>query len=119
MSPDRVYADYLRDIVDAADKAGEFVQGMDFEAFRADPKTVFAVIRALEVVGEATKNVPDVVRASYPQIPWRKMAGMRDKLAHDYFGVDLEVVWKTVTQVLGALREAVAAVLSEMEKERE
>jgi uncharacterized protein with HEPN domain len=76
---------YLRDILDACNKAQQFVAGMSFEQFADDDKTTFAVIRALEIVGEAAKKVAPEVRANYPKVPWREMAGIRDKLIHDYF----------------------------------
>lgn len=75
------------------EKAIYFTRGMGFEDYVADDKTVFAVIRALEIVGEAAKNIPESVRRKHPEIPWRAMAGMRDVLAHRYFGVDRAAVW--------------------------
>jgi len=84
---------------------------MNFEQFSRDDKTAFAVIRALEIVGEATKNIPDRLRAGYPKIPWREMAGIRDKLIHDYFGVNLKVVWKTVIEDLPPLAPKISQIL--------
>jgi uncharacterized protein with HEPN domain len=106
MSEDRNYQEYFNDIRDAIDKAQSFVAGMTFEQFSRDDKTAYAVVRALEIIGEATKKIPDTVREQYPQIPWREMAGMRDKLIHDYFGVNLQVVWKTVREDLPRLQKA-------------
>lgn len=73
-------------------------------------------MRALEIIGEATKNIPAEVRNQYPDIPWRSMAGMRDKLSHQYFGVNLEVVWKTSTEDLPQLRTKLQIVLEKIEK---
>lgn len=112
MSPRQEFVDYLRDILDAIDKAAAFTQGMDFKQFCRDDKTIFAVVRALEVVGEASKNVPEALRARYPQISWREMAGMRDKLIHEYFGVNLEVVWKAVQIDLPRLKPLIASMLN-------
>src|SRR3990172_1276320 len=94
----REYVDYLRDILDAMGKAQQFVENLSYEQFAVDDKTVFAVVRALEIVGEATKNIPKPIRKEYPEVPWKDMAGMRDKLIHDYFGVDVETVWLTVAE---------------------
>jgi uncharacterized protein with HEPN domain len=110
----REYRDYLEDIRQAAQKALAFVQGMSYEAFVADDKTVFAVVRALEIVGEATKRIPQSVRDRYPEVPWRSMAGIRDKLIHDYVSVNLEVVWKTVTEDLPALLPMIQRVLDDL-----
>ena len=111
MRRERTYADYLRDILEASRRAEEFVRGMDVAEFLADARTNFAVVRALEIIGEATKSIPDEVRSKYPGIPWREMAGMRDKLIHAYFGVDLrralEVVRRDIPVIRPLLREAV------------
>jgi uncharacterized protein with HEPN domain len=103
MNPSRDHRDRLLDICQAAQKALEFVQGIDYETFVGDDRTVFAVVRALEIVGEAAKKVPQDVRNLHPGVPWRSMAGIRDKLIHDYVSVDLEVVWKTVMEDLPPL----------------
>jgi uncharacterized protein with HEPN domain len=117
MKDGREYVDYLQDILDTIVKAEQFIEGMDFGSFCADDKTVFAVVRALEIVGEATKKIPDEVRDNYPNLPWREMAGLRDKLAHDYFGVNLDVVWKTVTDDLPKLKSGVSSVVEAESRE--
>lgn len=88
MSAQRDVIDYLQDILDAAESATAFVGDLSVEAFAVDKKTVFVVVRALEIMGEATKRLPEPLRQRYPDVPWRAMAGMRDKLAHDYITVD-------------------------------
>jgi len=114
MNPPRDYHDYLEDICQAARKALEFVEGVGYDDFVADDKTVYAVIRALEIVGEATNKIPQEVRDRYPQIPWRSMAGIRDKLVHDYVNVSLEVVWNTLTEDLPSLLPMIEHVIDEM-----
>ena len=98
MTERRDVLDFFDDIVGAMEAALEFVAGMDAEAFHTDRKTAFAVVRALEIVGEATKRIPESVRVRYPTVPWRQMAGMRDRLIHGYATVDLAIVWQTVAE---------------------
>lgn len=107
----RSYADFLDNIRSAAGKALGFVAGMDFAAFAADDRTVFAVVRALEIVGEAAKRIPADVRDRHPGVPWRPMSRMRDKLIHDYTSVNLAVVWKTVTEDLPGLAPLIDQVI--------
>ena len=113
MKEECIYADYLEDILDAMEKVVQFIEGMTFDQFAEDAKTVFAVIRALEIIGEATKHIPHSVRANYSEVPWREMAGIRDKLIHDYLGVDLVVVWKTAFEDLPSLEPVIRNILAE------
>jgi uncharacterized protein with HEPN domain len=115
----RVYTDYLRDIVEAAERAERFVAGMDLAAFESDDKTAFAVIRALEIIGEAAKKIPKSLRDRYPQVPWREITGMRDKVTHDYFVVNLSRVFETVRQDLPPLRSAIARILADLKVEEQ
>ena len=103
MSRPRVHLDYLRDMLDSAEKAILFVGGMDFKQFAQDDKTVFAVVRAIEIIDEAARKIPKEFREKYGDIPWRDIAGTRDKLIHEYFGVNLSVVWRTVQEDLPIL----------------
>jgi len=111
MRPKRDILDYLTDIAEAIDAAQSFVVGMDTIQFRADRRTVYAVTHALEIVGEAARRIPEPVRVRYPAVPWRLMSGMRDRLIHGYDTVDLDVLWKTVTEDLPTTRPLIAEVI--------
>ncbi len=111
----RSYADYLRDILDMIAKVQRFVSGVNQVEFAANEEKVFAVIRALEVIGEAVKYIPKAERDRYPQIPWQAVAGMRDKLIHGYFVVSVNRVWLTVQQDLPSLQEIVTQMLAELD----
>ena len=97
MSSGRRQEDYLRDILEYAEKAERFLAGLtSAEDLGKDERTLLAVIRCLEVIGEAAKRIPLDLHRKHPGVPWRGMMGMRDKVIHGYFGVDAEVVWRTV-----------------------
>ncbi|MDP1552641.1 MAG: DUF86 domain-containing protein [Methanobacteriaceae archaeon] len=95
---------YLKDILEAMNSIELFIGEMDFDEFKEDDKTSSAVIRKFEIIGEATKNLPEDIKKDYPNIPWREMAGMRDKLIHFYFGIKYELVWRTVKDVIPQIR---------------
>ena len=110
----RNVSEYLRDILAAIAHVRGFVADMEFDAFATDVKTNFAVVRALEMLGEAAKQIPPDVRALAPDIVWRPMAAMRDKLIHDYPDVQLEIVWKTIHGDLPDLEPKVQRLLREL-----
>jgi uncharacterized protein with HEPN domain len=112
----REAGDYIEDIIGALSKSMKFVEGTEYEDFIRDDKTLFATVRAIEVIGEAVKNIPEDVKKEYPEIPWRDMAGMRDKLIHEYFGVDLRRVWKTVKEEIPPLKPLFEKMLKDLEK---
>jgi len=96
----REYEDYLRDMLENAEKALFFVQGMDYDGFCTDDKAMYAAVRALEIIGEAARQIPEHVRQAHPEIQWREIAAMRNKLTHEYFGVNTKVIWRTVHEDL-------------------
>ena len=106
---------YIRDILGNMGDVEEFLQGMSYEQFITDKRTVNAVLRSIEVIGEAAKNVPDDIREKHVEIPWRELAGMRDKVIHFYFGVDLQTVWLVSSERFPALRPYFEKVLIELE----
>lgn len=107
--------DYLHDILVHIDLAQDFVKGMTFEDFQDDLKTVLAVTRAIEIIGEATKQIPHPIRAQHPNVPWRDITGMRDQIAHAYFGINLKVVWSTTQENLPTFRPTVQSILEDLE----
>ena len=88
----REFEDYLRDMLENAEKALSFVQGMDYDRFSIDEKALYAVTRALEIIGEAARKIPEEVRQSNPEIQWREITAMRNKLTHEYFGINTKVI---------------------------
>ena len=107
----RNYKLYLEDILSAIDSIEKFIAGMDASSFEADDKTTSAVIQKLEIIGEATKQIPDEIRQNHPHIPWKEMAGMRDKLIHFYFGVDHQLVWRTIKERLPHVKLGIQEIL--------
>ena len=107
----RDYNLYLQDILSAIDSIDSFVAGMDLETFQSDDKTSSAVVQKLEVIGEAAKQIPEEIRQSHVYIPWKEMAGMRDKLIHFYFGIDYQLVWKTIQERLPDIRPEIQKIL--------
>jgi len=112
---DRSSVDHLEDILDAAEKAQAFVEGTTYATFVNDDKSVFAVIRALEIIGEATKRLPQPLRDEHPQVPWSSMAGMRDNLIHDYSDVDRQLVWRTVQKEIPEVRRHLRTIVEDLE----
>ena len=102
---------YLDDMLAAAKKINVYVEGVTRSDLERDAKTLDAILRNLEVIGEAAKNAPDRMREAHPDIPWRKMAGLRDILIHQYFGVDLDIVWDIVQNEVPKLAEALRRIL--------
>lgn len=100
----------LDDILEAARRIKRYTAGMSLAAFKQDTKTLDAVVRNLEIVGEAVKNLPAAFRKRHPSVEWRKIAGLRDILIHHYFGVDADILWDVVQNSLPLLERQVAAI---------
>ena len=107
----RDYKVYLDDILEASTKIRNYTSGLTLEGFKNDTKTLDAVVRNLEVIGEAAKKVPDDVRSRYPDIEWKKIAGLRDILIHEYFGIDVNIIWDILKNKLPQLDEQVRKIL--------
>ena len=110
----RSTVEFLQDIVDWMENALSFVEGVDRQDFASDLKTRAVAERAIEIIGEASKNVPDDVRSRFPDVPWQQMTGMRDRVAHAYFGVDYDILWDTVTEAIPALLPEMQRVIQTM-----
>ena len=114
----RDYTLFLQDIIKACKHIQEFVEGIDFDEFLKDEKTSSAVIRKFEIIGEAVKNVPKFIRDKYPNIAWKDMSGIRDRLIHGYFGVDYLLVWYTIESDIPNIISSVAQVIDDLKKEQ-
>ena len=105
---------YLKNILESIGKIERYVNGSDEKAFQADDKTQDAVIRQLEVIGEAARLLPDEIKNANPQVPWRDISGMRNHLIHRYFKVDIEEVWRTAQNDLSPLKMEVEKILENL-----
>lgn len=107
----RDYKQHIDDILEAIELIREYVDGMDFDAFQADRKTQDAVIRNLEVIGEAAKFLPEDIKAKSEDVEWHKIIALRNILIHEYFGVNLNIVWDVITNKLDQLKLACKELL--------
>ena len=109
----RIYSHYLADMLDSCEHIRAYVEGMTFDEFAADRKTVDAVARNLEVIGEAAKNIPDEILAEKSEVSWKLVRRFRDKIAHHYFDLNLERVWIIIDSDLETLEVAARDLLTE------
>jgi uncharacterized protein with HEPN domain len=91
---------YLEDIQQSMSRISEYIQGLDFVTFKKDYKTVDAVIRNFEIIGEASKSLPEFIKEKYPIVPWNEMYYLRNKVSHEYFGIDYEIIWDVASNYL-------------------
>lgn len=102
---EREYKLFIKDMLDSIDKIDRYLKDVDYEGLVDDEKTVDALVRNFEIIGEAAKNLPQPIREQCPAIPWKRIIGMRNKIIHEYFGVDLDIVWETAHNFLPSLKD--------------
>ncbi len=115
----RNYEVALQDVLDAISNVAEFVGSKTRDEFSNDKKTLHAVLRNLEVIGEAIKSIPAEVRRRHADVPWKRIGGLRDVLIHQYFGIDVDIVWNIVENKLPELRQQVETILSQADDSRD
>jgi uncharacterized protein with HEPN domain len=108
----RDYRVYLEDILEAAGRIKEYSHEHTLSSLGRDRKTLDAIVRNLEIIGEAVKGIPAEIRLKYPSEDWRRIAGLRDVLIHEYFGLDTEIIWDIVVNKLDSLESTVRRVLA-------
>jgi uncharacterized protein with HEPN domain len=111
---ERSLSEVVQDIFEAIADIETFTAAIDFEAFRQNREKVLAVVKAIKILGEAVKKIPEDTRIRYPQIPWKAIAGMRDVLVHEYWGIDLNVVWATVQEGIPPLKLTILEIQQEL-----
>ena len=107
---------YIEDILESIDKIETYTQGIELDEFLINTECQDAVLRRLEIIGEAVKDIPDEIRTQYNEIPWKQIAGMRDMLIHEYSGVSLERVWKVLATDLQPLKNTSSKILDALDK---
>jgi len=109
----RNYSMYLDDIILSMSRIAEYIEGFSFEQFKKDYKTVDAVVRNFEIIGEAANKVPGTIREKYPEVPWSEMYLLRNKVSHEYFGIDYDIIWDLITNELPNNMNQIAKILRE------
>jgi uncharacterized protein with HEPN domain len=111
---ERNYAMYLQDILVAMTRIAEYLEGYDFDQFKKDYKTVDAVIRNFEIIGEASRKLPDHIKENNPDLPWDEMYLLRNKVSHEYFGIDYEIIWDVCINHLPENRKQIQSILKNL-----
>lgn len=112
----RQYNLFIKDMLECVERIEEFTGNMNFKEFLEDDKTKSAVVRKLEIIGEAAKNIPASIRQKHKNLPWSDMAKMRDKITHFYFGIDYEIVWEVIKTRLPEIKLIIQGISREMEE---
>ncbi|PCJ50972.1 MAG: DUF86 domain-containing protein [Gammaproteobacteria bacterium] len=112
--PPREWGFRLTDIIEAMERIDKYIQHLDLDTWLDDEKTIDAVIRNLEIIGEAASHLPNDIQEKYSDIPWKEIKGIRNLLAHEYFGVDNEIIWKTITNDLPLLKPLIKSIKPKM-----
>ena len=107
----RDYKVYAEDIIESIRRIREYTQGISVQALKADTKTLDAVVRNLEVIGEAARSIPEQVRLAHPEVDWKNVVGLRNILAHEYFGIDADIIWDIIQHKLENLKESAQLIL--------
>jgi uncharacterized protein with HEPN domain len=114
---DRTYVMYLEDMSVAMERIAEYIENLDFIKFKDDYKTVDAVIRNFEIIGEASRSIPDNIKKKFPNLPWDEMYLMRNKISHEYFGIDYEIIWDVAVNHLPDNKLAIDEILAQLFKD--
>ena len=107
---------YLQDMLTGIERISQYIEGFNFRQFKQDYKTVDAVIRNFEIIGEASKNLPEEIKSKYLEVPWAEMYLLRNKVSHEYFGVDYEIIWDVAVNYLPENRKQIEKILKEVDK---
>ncbi|GCL48081.1 HepT-like ribonuclease domain-containing protein [Microcystis aeruginosa] len=111
----REFRDFLQDILEAICQLEKMTQDLSFEEFSTKIEIFLSAVKLIEIIGEAVKNIPDEVRVNYPNIPWKNIAGMRDKLVHEYWAIDEKVVWKLIQNNLPQLKRIIISIIEKLQ----
>lgn len=114
---EKIILHFLEDILEAIEAIERFIRQMDFEQFQSDEKTIRAVEREFEIIGEAVKKLPETITKDHPAIPWKAIAGMRDRLIHHYWNTEVEILWKTVEESLPPFKSSIIEIIKENQKD--
>ena len=109
----RVWFFRIEDILEALGRIDQYTQGIDFDQFKSDQRTIDAVVRNLEIIGEAASHIPELIIQNNHQIPWKYMKAMRNLLIHEYFGVNVEILWQTVKHDLPPLKNHLGEIIQD------